>query len=64
MYDSLAVETQEPAVVRRFASILILLLIATLPTHASPPVRSSPIVSTQDRVVVLSLEFRYLRIEI
>jgi hypothetical protein len=34
MYDSLAVETQEPAVVRRFASILILLLIATLPTHA------------------------------
>jgi hypothetical protein len=34
MYDSLVVETQEPAVVRRYASILILLLIATLPNHA------------------------------
>jgi hypothetical protein len=34
MYDSLAAETQESAVVRRFASILILLLIAPLSNYA------------------------------
>ena len=34
MYDFLAVETQGPAVVRRFASILILLVVAQLPAHA------------------------------
>jgi hypothetical protein len=34
MYDSLAVETQGPAVVSRFNSILILLLIAPLFSHA------------------------------
>ena len=34
MYDSLVVKFQEPAVVRRFASILILLLVAPLSIYA------------------------------